>query len=119
MNMKVSIVAGEILLLLEENNRPMSLKEVRYYLEASMRVINLSVSRLLREGLIRIETRNNKNFISGKFDKKEVNTYGMVSEATENLYGFGGKLAPFGDRKANSRFKNDRRHGRLSRRVYA
>ncbi|MEA3226041.1 MAG: winged helix-turn-helix domain-containing protein [Planctomycetota bacterium] len=71
MNIQITIVAGEVLLLLEEQRRQLSLMEIYRCLGKPMRFINLAVGRLLREGLIDMETKNNNYRISRRYNDKK------------------------------------------------
>lgn len=62
---QIGIVAGEILTILEEVNRPMSLKSFQNYLdETSLDMIMMSIGWLAREGYIHIETVDGDCFVS-------------------------------------------------------
>ena len=81
MNIHVNIIAGEILLLLEEKRRQISLVEVQYSLGQSMSLINLAVGRLLREDLIDMETRSNNNCISKKSNDESGESKDFLSQS--------------------------------------
>ena len=71
MDIQVSIIAGEILILLDETKGPMRHEELKYFLKEPMNRIYPAIGRLLREGLIEVKKRNHVNFISKKSDEED------------------------------------------------
>ena len=108
MRIDINITAGEILLLLEEEKRQMSLMEMKYRLRKSISLINLAVGRLLREGLIDIETRSNNYRVSrNSCDESKVRKdfllqakrnriHELINRSAKNLLKSSSKLAIVG-----------------------
>lgn len=60
---EVGIVSGKILTLLEEQDRPLSVAEIKSHLDNSMAVINMSIGWLAREKHVHIIIKENKNYL--------------------------------------------------------
>lgn len=56
-------VTGEIMDLLKRCAQPVKVREIADYVGAPMHVINMSISRLVREQSIIIESREGENFV--------------------------------------------------------
>lgn len=74
-----SIIAGEILTLLEKEKRAVSLEELTYHLEEPFHNIQVGVERLVREGLVVLDVENEivivermPNFEEQKVDKRKI-----------------------------------------------
>lgn len=61
---KVTLIKKAILQLLDDQQRPISVREIGQRMGESYALINLSLSRLLHEGTIQIETSRGQNFVS-------------------------------------------------------
>ena len=56
-------LAGEILNLLKEQGGPIRVREIMTSIGGPSDVINMSIGFLVREGMIRIETKDDENFV--------------------------------------------------------
>ena len=63
MIMKLGVIAGEILTVLEKTQRPVCLEEVESLIEYSNNVILMAFGWLVREGYVYIREKDNKLFI--------------------------------------------------------
>jgi len=66
---KIGIIAGEILSLIERENRPMSIHDICYRLDRPKEVVAMGVGCLTREAITKVEIKNN-GFIVTKLNKK-------------------------------------------------
>ena len=81
MSLYVNITAGEILLLLDEKRRAMSLEEVCRCLRKPVSTVNLAVGRLIREALINMKTRGNTHCIIARHQPETKETTSYFGEA--------------------------------------
>lgn len=56
-------LAGEILNLLKERGGPIRVREIMTSIGGPSDVINMNIGFLVREGMVRIETKNDENFV--------------------------------------------------------
>lgn len=59
---EIGIVAGAILNLLEEKKIPLSITEIRSYLNEPLELINMSIGWLIRESYVRVNREDQKYF---------------------------------------------------------
>ena len=57
-------VTGEIMDLLKKRAQPVRIREIFDFVGAPMHVINMSISRLVREQLIIVEGKDGENFVA-------------------------------------------------------
>ena len=55
MIMEIGIISGEILTLLEDMGKPMSLEEIKFHIDEPIEIIDMSVGWLVRESYIVLE----------------------------------------------------------------
>ncbi|MBI5149155.1 MAG: hypothetical protein HZA28_00070 [Candidatus Omnitrophica bacterium] len=56
-------VTGEIMDLLKKRAQPVKVKEIVDYVGVPMHMINMSISRLVREQLVIVESKEGENFL--------------------------------------------------------
>lgn len=82
MTMKIGITSGDILILLEEIKRPLTIKEIEVYLGEDRDAILMSIGCLVREGLLEDEQRDEGLFY--RLKKKTMKNEGK--KATPEYY---------------------------------
>ena len=60
---RLGIIAGEILIVLEEINRPITLDEVEHLISYPIELTLMAFGWLVREGHIHVQNRDNKLYI--------------------------------------------------------
>ncbi len=63
----IGIVAGKILTLFEEINRPLTSEEIEFYLDEPTEIILMSIGWLARQGLIRLEKDEYDEYVVSMF----------------------------------------------------
>ena len=75
----IGIVSGKILNLLEEKKRPVSMTEIKFYLDDPLDVIYMSIGWLVRERFIRIVVREGEKYLC------EISTERVFSKKAERV----------------------------------
>ncbi len=62
---QIGIASGEILNLVDEKKRPVSLSEIESHLESDKELVYMSIGWLVREGLVHLVEKGKDRYICG------------------------------------------------------
>jgi len=60
---QIGLAAGEILNLFEQRNRPLSMTEIKFYLDVPVDLIYMAVGWLVREGYVRMTVKDDESYL--------------------------------------------------------